>query len=124
MLSKNQMVKVRKAIESIYSGTCTITEYQEYTRPNMSTGHKEVVVLEGQSCRLSFSNSPNTQQTESAAQVVQITKLFLAPEIKIKAGSKITVTQNGVTTEYQSSGEPAIYQTHQEIILELFKGWA
>ena len=124
MLSKNQVVKARKAIESMYYGTCTVTEYQEYTKPNKSTGHHEVVILEGQPCRLSFSSSPNTHQTETAAQLVQTIKLFLAPEIRVQAGSKVTVTQNGVTTEYKSSGEPSLYQTHQEIMLEIFKGWA
>lgn len=124
MLPKNTMVKARKAIESLYSGTCNIIEYQEYIKPNKSTGHHEVMVFEGQPCRLSFSSSPSTSQTESAAQLVQTIKVFLAPEIKVKAGSKMTITQNGVTTEYKSSGEPALYRTHQEIILELFRGWA
>ena len=123
MLSQDALVSTRKAIESMYDGTCTITEYQEYQKPNKSIGHREVVVLEGQSCRLSFSSSPNTNPTETAAQMVQTIKLFLAPEIVVKAGSKVTVTQNNVTTEYKSSGVPALYETHQEIILELFKGW-
>ena len=26
--------------------------------------------------------------------------------------------------EYKNSGEPAVYNTHQEIMLELWKGWA
>lgn len=124
MLSKNSVVKARKAIESLYQGICTITEYQEYTKENKSTGHHETVVLEGQPCRLSFSSSPNTSQTQTAAQLVQTIKVFLAPEIRVRAGSKLTITQNGVTTEYKSSGEPALYETHQEIMLELFKGWA
>ena len=124
MFQKNAVVKARKAIESMYDGTCTVTEYQEYTKPNKSTGHHEVVILEGQPCRLSFSSSPNTNQTESAAQLVQTIKVFLAPDVRVQAGSKLTITQNGVTTEYKSSGEPALYQTHQEIMLELFKGWA
>lgn len=111
-------------MESLYKGTCDVTEYQEYTKENKSVGHREVVVLEGQPCRLSFSSSPNTNQTETAAQLVQTIKLFLAPEIRVQAGSKVTVTQNGVITEYKSSGEPALYETHQEIMLELFKGWA
>ena len=71
-----------------------------------------------------FFQFPNTNQTDTAAQLVQTIKIFLAPEIRVQAGSKLTVTQNGVTTEYKSSGEPALYQTHQEIMLELFKGWA
>lgn len=125
MLSKIKMVKARKAIESLYDGTCTITEHQKVKKENKSTGFQDVVVLENEPCRLSFKTINNTNSTETGASaVVQIAKVFLAPEIKVKPGSKLSVTQNGVTTEYKSSGEPAFYSTHQEIVLELFKGWA
>ena len=125
MLSKNQVVKARKAIESMYDGTCTVTEYQEYIKENKSTGHHEVVILEGQPCRLSFSSSPNANpQDDNGAEIAQTVKVFLSPDIRVNAGSKLTITQNGVTTEYKNSGVPAVHETHQEITLELFKGWA
>ena len=124
MLSKTKMVKARKAIESLYDGRCTITEHQKVKKENKSTGFQDVVVLEDQPCRLSFKTINSTNQTDTAASVVQITKVFLAPEIQVKPGSKLTITQNDVTTEYKSSGQPAFYSTHQEIVLELFKGWA
>jgi hypothetical protein len=118
------MVKARKAIESLYDGKCTITEHQKFQKENKSTGFQDVVVLEDEPCRLSFKTINSTSQTDTVASVVQTTKVFLAPEIQVKPGSKLTITQNGVTTEYKSSGKPAFYSTHQEIILELFKGWA
>lgn len=124
MLSKNKMVKARKAIESLYDGKCTITEHQKVQKENKSTGFQDVIVQEEIPCRLSFNTVNNANQTETAASIVQITKVFLAPEIQVKPGSKLTITQNGVTTDYKSSGEPAFYSTHQEIVLELFKGWA
>lgn len=124
MLSKNAMVKARKAVESLYDGICTVIEYQEFKKENKSTGHKEVVVLEKQPCRLSFSTITDTSTSDTASHLVQTVKVFLAPELAIKAGSKLDITQNGVTTSYKSSGVPAVYQTHQEIVLELFKGWA
>lgn len=125
MLSQTKMVKARKTIESLYDGKCTITEHQKVKKENKSTGFQDVVVLTDVPCRLSFKTINNTNQTDTAASaVVQITKVFLAPEIQVKPGSKLTITQNDVTTEYKSSGEPAFYSTHQEIVLELFKGWA
>lgn len=126
MFQKNKMVKkARKVLESLYNGTCKITEYQKVKLPNKSTGFKEVVVLEDIPCRLSFNTVTNTNQTEvGASAVIQSTKVFIAPEIKVKPGSKLTITQNDVTTEYKSSGQPAIYTTHQEIELELFERWA
>lgn len=124
MLSKTKMVKARKAIESLYDGTCTITEHQKIKKENKSTGFQDVVVLTDEPCRLSYKTINSTNQTDTAASaVVQITKVFLAPEIQVKPGSKLTITQNDVTTEYKNSGEPAFYSTHQEIVLELFKGW-
>jgi anion-transporting ArsA/GET3 family ATPase len=124
MLSKIKMVKTRKAIESLYDGKCTITEHQKVKKENKSTGFEDVVVQEDLPCRVSYKTITNTNQTDTAASVVQITKVFLAPEIQVKPGSKLTITQNDVTTEYKSSGKPAFYGTHQEIVLELFKGWA
>lgn len=118
------MVAVRQAIEPMYIGTCTITEHQKVQKPNKSTGFQDVVILENQACKLSFEKITNTNQTETAALVVQTAKVLIAPEIIIKPGSKLTITQNGVTTEFKNSGEPAMFGSHQEIILELFKGWS
>ena len=118
-------MKVRQVIETLYTGKCTITEHQKVKNENKSTGFAEVVVLTDEPCRLSFNTINSTSQTDtSASAVVQTVKVFLAPEIQVKPGSKLTITQNGVTTDYKSSGEPAFYSTHQEIVLELFKGWA
>ncbi|MBQ4541842.1 MAG: hypothetical protein IJA23_03205, partial [Clostridia bacterium] len=103
------MVKARKAIESLYDGKCTITEHQKVQKENKSTGFQDVIVQEEIPCRLSFKTVNNANQTETAASIVQITKVFLAPEIQVKPGSKLTITQNGVTTDYKSSGEPAFY---------------
>ena len=123
MLPKNAVVKARKAFEKCYDGTFTVTEHQKVKNPNHTTGFSDVVVLKDQPCRLSFSSSPVTTDGDVAV-MAQTVKLFYSPEIQVKAGSKITVTQNGVTTDYKQSGTPAVYSTHTEILLELFKGWA
>ncbi|MDE3563871.1 hypothetical protein PV597_18395, partial [Clostridioides difficile] len=51
------------------------------------------------------------------AKLEQTIKLFISPEIEIKAGSKLIINNK----EYVRSGESAIYPNHQEIILELLK---
>lgn len=110
----------RKAIESTYTGLLTVTEYQAVKDPvTHITKNQKVVVLENQPCKVSFETITTAVQTEAAATISQAVKLFVSPDVTIKAGSMITVTQNGVTTEYTSSGVPAIYPTHQEIMLEL-----
>jgi hypothetical protein len=118
------MVGARKALETLYDGRCDIIAYQKIRKENKSTGFCEVTVHRGIPCRRSYNAVSSANPSDMTSVVTQGIKLFLAPEIPVKAGSKIVVTQNGVTTEYKSSGEPAIYTAHQEIALELFKGWA
>lgn len=119
------MVRAKTCIESAYEGLCTVIECQYIKDPvTKIKQQKEVVVLENQPCRLSFEKIAATTQTETAATVSQGVKLFISPEVSIQPGSKILVRQNGMCGVYKASGEPAIYRTHQEIMLVLFKEWA
>lgn len=114
----------RRAQESTYEGFCTIIEYRSVKDEKTKLlNEKEVIVMENQPCKLSFGKSNAVVQTETAAAVSQEIKLFLAPEIQVNSGSKIVVTQNGKTEAYSASGKPAVYSTHQEIVLELFERW-
>ena len=114
----------RKAIEATYCGILSVSERQSVKDPVTHITHmEEVVVLENQPCKLSFETITTAIQTETAATISQAVKLFVSPDVTIKPGSKITVTQSGVTTAYSSSGVPAVYPTHQEIMLELFEKW-
>ena len=54
MLSPNQVVAVRKAIEMTYDCTCDVIEEEKYTKTNKSTGFREKKVAENKSCKLSF----------------------------------------------------------------------
>lgn len=123
-LSKAYAIK-RQALESLYTGKCTIYEYKKIKKANKSTGFEEVAVLADQACRLSFKQSPNTSGSDDLSSgVMQTIELFISPDVKISPGSKIVVTQNGRTTEYADSGVPVLYPTHQAINLKLFKGWS
>ena len=115
----------RKALESTYEGVATVVEYKKVMNEETKLIELgEVVVLEEQPCKLSFSKLEATKQNNSSASVTQVTKLFISPDITINPGSKITVTQTGITTDYTCSGVPAVYPTHQEIVLELFERWS
>jgi hypothetical protein len=114
----------RKAIESLYEGTCTVTEYRKITDPiSHLTSFREIVTFTDQPCRLSFESLPAVNQTDSTAVQTQVTKLFISPDVTIKPNSKITVTQAGITREYKASGVPPAHISHQEITLALFDGW-
>ena len=97
MLPKTAVVSVRKTLERGYTGTFTVTERKKVVREDHSTGFAEVQTVTGQPC---------------------------APEVNIPEGSRLTVTQNGVTGDYARSGMAALYDTHAEYVLEAFRGWA
>ena len=115
----------RQVQESLYDGVATVIEHKKVKDAKTKlTGFEDVVVLEGQPCRVSFSKISPVVQGESAASTTQTIKLFISPDVIIQHGSKIKVEQNGITTSYISSGVPAIYATHQEIVLELLEEYA
>ena len=125
MLQKVKMV-ARKNLEKLYDCKCDIVEYQEIQKPNKSTGFGEVKVKEQIPCKISYERISTINIVDDNANKKTLsTKLFISPDIEIKTGSKIIVTNNlGQIKEYQSSGEPAPDDTHQEIMLELFEGWS
>jgi len=113
------------AIQSLWQGRCTVTVRQHETSETTGrTTLSEVDTLSDIPCRLVYKNISPTEQTDSASTSTQRIVLLVDPSVNIPPGSKITVTQNGVTAKYEQSGAPAVYSHHKEIPLELFKGWA
>ncbi len=115
---------VRKAIENTYLGVCDIYEFEKAIKSNMSTGFSEVIIKKDEPCKLSFYSIGDANKNSMASEVNQTAKLTISPELKIKSGSKIVIRQNGVTGTFSNTGEPAIYSTHQEIVLRLIDKWA
>lgn len=124
-MEEDDIQEVREAIESTYIGLCDIIERkkQKNTKSKINEYIEETIEKE-QKCRLSYENITNSKQGSEINAVTQIIKLFIAPELNIKTGSKIVVTQNNQTETYKNSGKSARHATHQEIVLELFEGWA
>jgi hypothetical protein len=119
------MENARAAIERLYLGVCTVWVHEKQLNDvTKRTDVVDVELLTNQPCRLSFSGHTPTVEDGHVASLAQSVSLFISPNVIIPAGSKIVVTQNGTTTLYRRSGEPSIYATHQEVALELFKGWA
>lgn len=115
----------KSAVRRLWKGKATVTVLDGVLNPaNGRTEPSERVTVSQEPCRISFSTVKSTEPSEEAAVVAQSVTLFIDPAVEIPAGSKITVTQNGVTGDYERSGKPAVYSTHQEVPLELFKGWA
>ena len=106
----------------LWTGKCTIYEYQDVTHPNTyQTTQEEVAVLVDEPCRISYNHEQATNIANGAAVVSQSITLFIRPDLVIKPGSVIEITQNGVTEKYKGSGQPAVYSNHQQIILQLYE---
>lgn len=113
------------AVKSLWDGKCTVTQQKSET--DEATGREEVHevnLYEDVPCRISFGSDVPTSMSANASFATQGVTLLIDKDINIPEGSKITVTQNEVTGVYSRSGKPAVYLTHQQISLELFKGWA
>lgn len=126
MVSEKARAAARSIMEKLYEGTCDVITYSKVVdQATHITKKSETKIYEAQPCRISFKNNNlnDSQTTETVSQAVQKIKLFISPDVSIPKGSKIVVTQNGQTVAYKSSGEPMMYFTHQEIILEIFDKW-
>lgn len=123
MLSKNTLVKHRKAIEKLYDSVCNVITSVEYTKENGVTDFKDVVKYENQPCRISQSGATAANNNHVVSEIDKTIDLYIAPELDIPAGSRIVATFNDVVTEYKASGEPARYTTYQKIRLELVGRW-
>lgn len=115
----------RELIEQTYDGTCSLYEQQPKKDPKTKVTKMAEVCLEtGIPCHLSFSGTGPAVGSETATSVPQTIKLFMAPEREIRPGSRLEITQQGRTGNYRRSGKPAVYFSHQEILLELWEGYA
>lgn len=120
------MVKNPNPLATLWKGKCTIYEYQDKTDSDTHQTTQELVpVVKDEPCRLSQNRvSHNRSDLVSVSDVPYVDELivlFIRPDLRIKAGSVIEVTQNNVTEKYKRSSKPAIYSNHQEVTLELYE---
>ena len=120
-------------IKSLWHGKCSVYVKEESIDPvTKRTLFSEKALFENQPCRisyrlpfrLSFKATAAATENIDVARTRQTITMYISNGVKIPAGSKITVTQNGVTEAYQRSSKPSVYTHHQEILLELFNDWA
>lgn len=113
---------VNNPLSALWIGKCTIYEFKDVINPETyQTTKKEVAVLVDEPCRLSYNHEQATNIQSGAAVVSQSITLFIRPDLEIKPGSVIEITQHGKTERYKGSGKPARYTNHQEIVLQLYE---
>ncbi len=102
-------------LQKMYLGRCDVYELIESIQVNHSTEYIETKVLSDVPCKLSYQNVNTTKQDNINNDFSQSVKLFIDNGFDIKVGSKIVVTQDGVTNTYKCSGKPSVFMAHQEI---------
>lgn len=109
--------RAKKEFEKHYDSTLTVQENQPI-KVGSVTKPMWVTVIEGVPCRIS-KKQINPVGSGEFAGTTQLITLYCAPEIDIKSGSKITVTDHrGLSRNYQRSSEGFnSYKTHQEIVI-------
>lgn len=117
--------KYKQAMRQLWQGRCTVSVLEDYKDEiSHRTKQRPKAIFENVPCRVSYKKVEVTAEVEHASRKVQIITLIIGSEYKIPEGSIITVTQTGVTAEYERSGAPAVYSSHQEVPLTLKKEWA
>lgn len=120
----------RKAIEKLYVDKCDVYWYVETIDPDTHiTSMKDKMVYMNISCKLSY-KTITTSSNSVAPQVSTVVKLMIpvtGPSggfYTVQPGSKIVVRRRNKTLTFKSSGEPAIFLNHQEIMLEQWEDYA
>jgi hypothetical protein len=113
---------IREDITSLYHGECDIYELDEKRDERGVSTFERVSVQSGVKCRLVFSSREGFALLRNAAQATQSTdyilnvRVFLPPDIYVKAGSIMEVRQNGVSYLLRATAEGARYKYHQEVM--------
>lgn len=116
------VTKQDNPLAKLWMGQCTIYEYVETTDvETFQTSHELVAVIKDEPCRLSHRRESTVDVNGGAPYVTQTIVLFIRPDLTIKEGSVIEVTQNKVTNKYKRASKPAVYTRHQEVALELYE---
>lgn len=113
-------------LRRLWIGLCTVYEWQDITdNETFQTEQELVAVYTDEPCRLSYNRSYSsgdpTKERDGVSVAGQNITLFIRPDINIKKGSLIEITQHGRTERFKGSSHPAVYTNHQEIDLELAK---
>ena len=124
----NRLAKARKQvraqIESLYEGVCNVYAYREvYDKITRRTKleKQEQPLLKNEPCRVSYSGTEPANPTSTVSIAGQTITLYVAPETEIPPGCVVEVEQAGRRSLFESSGQPRVYPTHQEIGLTLEK---
>ena len=116
--------RFKAILTKFYTGTWKVEIKRSITDPKTHKTRPEIETLfENVQCRLSHESKSVTQSYDRNT-VDQTIMLFLDNIYEIPAGSRITVAQDNVVSRYGMASEPNVFETHQQIELELWEDWS
>lgn len=121
---RKELESIKKDVELMYVDRCNVISYENYEDKNGITRYGEILKHENVPCHLTYSNISQANSNGKYAITSQVVKLYLAPDIEIKAGSIIEILGGDKHLKYKCSGKPILTPSHQEIILEIEEGRA
>ncbi len=114
------MRNIKADIERLYDGVFSAYESVPITddETGIVTGKRQEY-LKDIPCRISYQLINENKQSRFISYKNQTVRLFTSPDVVVKEGSDISVTVSGRSEEYILSGSPAVYTSHQEILLKI-----
>lgn len=114
--------RYRGTLERHYVARADVLEERLVENPlNGLSRPKWVTVLTGVPCRISHL-SGDVSGADPLPEAGQRVKLFVAPDVEIRPGSRVQVLDDGGGTVYRYAGHAASYDSDQEIVLERLEG--
>lgn len=112
----------RRAIETTYEDIATVSRAVQQTGGDKITRAVPEMVYSDVICALSYSGSDKSKQTKAENQIDYDAVVFMAPELAVRPGDKVTVTRFGrdnpgsqIMLTFEVVGRPPVYATHQEV---------
>jgi hypothetical protein len=112
-----KLPEIRDEIARLYHGKMTITEYTKTKDKNGISKLKLERIRGGIPCRLSYKRKAQNAAGADASDIQLETVIYCDPDIEIKPGSVIEVTQEGHTETFELSGGVVRYHNHQEVFV-------
>ena len=119
MLSKNEMVRAKASIEKLYDCIVDIYASEAYIKTNGATGHKWTPIYTRVPCRRSHKKIASMNMGTDFAAMTSTVTIYMQPDIKVPPGSILLITHKDEVIKYKQSGISAVYDTHQEIPVEI-----
>lgn len=114
---------VTEALERLWHDDCVVYVSEAVRKPNGADGFQWVKGWEGKG-KLSFQPGGPAGDGPAAAGLTMTAKLFLPLEADVPPGCRVDAQRGGRGYHLKSSGVPAVFSRHQEVLVEVVGEWA